>query len=239
MSVGVASLAEVNGQRFGRLLAIRFDHVDRGSDRVSVRKWLFRCDCGTEIIEPLFKAANGFLISCGCLDREETKKLFAVPSNRRHHIRPVIHRVELVKKDYDQVIVCDAGKSVISKWFDAGILNDEQTFVIEEARALWALIGRPVNELFDSDDPDDQREGLLAERAKCLLRNCRNLVGVTFWNIFENVVRWNEPLGFVGSRLIEREHSAAHAKAIVTDVADRIAKAGLLDETGFSQLVGE
>lgn len=239
MSESIAVLSETNGQRFGRLVAVGFDHIDRGSNHVSFRKWRFRCDCGSEIIEPLFKAKRGLLTSCGCADKEEALKLFSVPGNRRHHIRPTACKPEIVRIEYSHVIVSDAEKSVVAKWADDGLFTPEQVFVLEEARALWALIGRPVHDLFDSDDPEDQREGLLAERAKSLLRNCRRLVGVACWNIFENVVRWNEPRGFVGSRMMEGDPVSARAKAIVTDVADRIAKAGLLDETGFSRLVGE
>lgn len=239
MSASVLALSEVNGKRFGRLVAVNFDHIDRGTDRVSFRKWLFRCDCGNELIEPLFKATRGYLTSCGCEDRESARKLFAVRGNRRHHIRPTIYKPEIVKSDYAHVIVSDAEKSVVAKWADDGLFGSEHIFVVEEARALWALIGRPTHDLFDSDDPEDQREGLLAERAKALLRNCRHLVGVQCWNIFENVVRWNEPRGFVGSRIMEGDSTNTRAKAIVADVADRIAKAGLLDETGFSRLVGE
>ncbi len=60
------------GERFGRLTAIRFDHLGR----LGGNYWLFRCDCGTEIvlIESRVKCVstphNDLTKSCSCLAHE-------------------------------------------------------------------------------------------------------------------------------------------------------------------------
>jgi hypothetical protein len=237
VSASVLALSEVNGQRFGRLVALQIAYTDRGSGRTAARIWTFRCDCGSEIEAPLFKATRGDITSCGCAEEEEMRRVLAVPGEPRLSLRAVVHRPEVVERQYESFVVSEAAKSVVGRWTEKGVFTSEQIFVIEEARLLWTLIGRPSHDFFDSDDPEDNREGLLAERAKCLLRNCRRLVGDRDWRIFENVVRWNEPLGFIGSRLVEGG-TGGHACRTVADVAERVAEAGLLDETGFSRLVG-
>jgi hypothetical protein len=54
------------GQRFGRLVAImRVENSARGD-----QQWLFKCDCGTEIVRRAAHIAPGHTKSCGCLNRE-------------------------------------------------------------------------------------------------------------------------------------------------------------------------
>lgn len=45
------------GKKFGKLTAIR--HIERA-------KWLFRCDCGNEIIQKFERVTSGKIKSCGC-----------------------------------------------------------------------------------------------------------------------------------------------------------------------------
>jgi hypothetical protein len=51
------------GQRFGRLVSIRFDHV---SD-VGKTCWLMQCDCGQQIVVLTDSLRRGITKSCGCL----------------------------------------------------------------------------------------------------------------------------------------------------------------------------
>lgn len=62
----------VAGQRAGHLTAVM--PVDqRNRDRE--KQWVFRCDCGREIIRSVTKVLNGHRISCGCKTaRFATKK---------------------------------------------------------------------------------------------------------------------------------------------------------------------
>jgi hypothetical protein len=54
------------GQKFGRLTAECFDHVDQYGSTW----WLFRCECGTKKVLRLCAVATGGTSSCGCLNRE-------------------------------------------------------------------------------------------------------------------------------------------------------------------------
>lgn len=62
-------MKDYTGQRFGRLVAIRYE--------MSVRKyehrWIFRCDCGAEKSIFVRSAVRGLTKSCGCLSSESKK----------------------------------------------------------------------------------------------------------------------------------------------------------------------
>lgn len=58
---------DFTGQKFGRLTAIRV--YSKGTRREK-RKWLFRCDCGNQIILPPGAVRSGNTLSCGCLRKE-------------------------------------------------------------------------------------------------------------------------------------------------------------------------
>lgn len=57
---------DITGQKFNRLTAIEY----KGEG-----KWLFRCECGGEIILPSSRVKIGGTKSCGCLKKELDKKL--------------------------------------------------------------------------------------------------------------------------------------------------------------------
>ena len=52
---------DLTGQKFNRLTAIKY---------VGNSKWLFKCDCGKEIIVRTADAKSGNTKSCGCLQKE-------------------------------------------------------------------------------------------------------------------------------------------------------------------------
>lgn len=57
---------DMTGQRHGRLVALRFAHRDRSGHA----HWLFRCDCGREVVAHGGNVRQGNSSSCGCLHRE-------------------------------------------------------------------------------------------------------------------------------------------------------------------------
>lgn len=66
---------DLTGQKFGRLTVL-----GRAEDRYSAtnRKyimWRCKCDCGNEVIEYANHLRNGVNISCGCLRRDNMRKL--------------------------------------------------------------------------------------------------------------------------------------------------------------------
>ena len=58
---------DITGEKYGRLTAVRL--VENGSRKWKT-KWLFKCDCGNEIVLSANAARRGNTKSCGCLRRE-------------------------------------------------------------------------------------------------------------------------------------------------------------------------
>jgi hypothetical protein len=64
--VGRKLRIDMTGQRYGRLLAIAFDHCGPSGHA----HWLFRCYCGREVVACGGNVRAGSTSSCGCLHRE-------------------------------------------------------------------------------------------------------------------------------------------------------------------------
>ena len=52
---------DITGHKFGRLTAVRFSHIKKGH-----YYWLFKCDCGKEVITTKGDVVDGRIKSCGC-----------------------------------------------------------------------------------------------------------------------------------------------------------------------------
>ena len=62
-------LIDITGQRFGRLTAVRYyDYTNNNGSR-----WLFRCDCGRDVVAYSSLVRQGRTKSCGCLNQELRK----------------------------------------------------------------------------------------------------------------------------------------------------------------------
>ena len=57
---------DLTGQRFHRLVAVRYT----GADRNRVSLWLFKCDCGGEVVARGSAVKRGRTKSCGCIARK-------------------------------------------------------------------------------------------------------------------------------------------------------------------------
>lgn len=70
---------DVTGQRYGRLIAIRRE-PGKGNP------WLWRCDCGTEIIRAVIIVRSGGIKSCGCLlaDLNRSRAIHGHRSGRKY-----------------------------------------------------------------------------------------------------------------------------------------------------------
>jgi hypothetical protein len=62
---------DITGQKFNRLLAIRFSHIDNKK----YSHWVFLCDCGKEVIRDKHSVVREKTKSCGCLHRELASKV--------------------------------------------------------------------------------------------------------------------------------------------------------------------
>lgn len=59
-------LINIAGKRFGNLIAIeRKENTKHGAAR-----WLCKCDCGGEIVVPIYNLQRGLVTSCGCVKRK-------------------------------------------------------------------------------------------------------------------------------------------------------------------------
>lgn len=65
----------LEGQRFGRLIAVRFSGF---SVRCQNFSWICRCDCGKECIVRACNLRSGHTRSCGCLSQENKRSLHRV-----------------------------------------------------------------------------------------------------------------------------------------------------------------
>lgn len=75
------NIKDITGKRFGRLVAIKFDHrVQRHDDKGYRYFWLFKCDCGNKVV----LERNGRAKSCGCLHKENCGNLFRTHGLRKH-----------------------------------------------------------------------------------------------------------------------------------------------------------
>lgn len=60
-----SGLIDLTGKKFNRLTAIKY--IGQGN---SGARWLFRCDCGNEIITNAYPVKHGRTKSCGCWNEE-------------------------------------------------------------------------------------------------------------------------------------------------------------------------
>lgn len=61
-----STVKEMTGQRFGRVVVVHFDRIDKYRQA----RWLCRCDCGTEFATKGASLRQGDTQSCGCLRRD-------------------------------------------------------------------------------------------------------------------------------------------------------------------------
>ena len=66
------------GKKFGKLIVIRFDHIEHKRDKNGKNRdkgfWLCKCDCGNEVTVSRNVLVTGDKKSCGCLHKEMLKK---------------------------------------------------------------------------------------------------------------------------------------------------------------------
>lgn len=67
----IKSRSDIAGQRFGKLVAIRFDHMDEKYKP----HWLFQCDCGNQKVLPINSVKWSRVRSCGCLAEQHITEL--------------------------------------------------------------------------------------------------------------------------------------------------------------------
>lgn len=118
------------------------------------------------------------------------------------------------------------GGTPIARWRTADLLDDRQWTAIEYCIRLWERAARDTGLVMDLTKiiglPPSS--GWSQQEALDELASFKNQIPAIYWEVFENVCRWDEPAGVAGSRLATNKRSAIdRAQLCVRFVADLIA----------------
>lgn len=103
------AIIDMTGQRYGRLVAIKQapkpDHI-----KSRVAFWLFKCDCGNEVVLNGSNVRSGNTTSCGCLHSEITAQLHEQDlTGERFGQLTVIERIPRKGQKTLYKCLCDCG----------------------------------------------------------------------------------------------------------------------------------
>lgn len=190
------AIIDITGQRYGRLVALSVAPRPFGSSKSC--HWLFRCDCGSEVVRSsnVVRRANKGTKSCGCLNAEMQSVRGA---NRRARLpadiklrrklrtkwRSIKFRCENPLAD-DYVLYGKRGIKVCDQWQDF------------EAFYAWACqTGFVPGDTIDRIDvngnysPDNCRWATPKQQA----RNKRTNRYITFEGVTLSMAEWADKLG--------------------------------------------
>ena len=103
--------SNITGRRFGKLVAVCFDHVDEKYKT----HWLFQCDCGNQKVLPVASVKWSNVRSCGCLAHEHITELNRLDVTGERFDRLVAVRPTEERDTGGSVIwecECDCGNTV-------------------------------------------------------------------------------------------------------------------------------
>lgn len=120
---------DLTGQRFGRLVALRYDHTNKNNNAV----WECQCDCGQKRLVMTASLKSGNTMSCGCLHSE-------IASERRSTHGKSGTRLHTVWKGMNQrcsnpnhkgykyyggrgISVCEVWKNSFEAFYEWALLN--------------------------------------------------------------------------------------------------------------------
>lgn len=123
-------------------------------------------------------------------------------------------------------VVINRGGTPVARWQTAGLLSVSQNAAIAHCIALWDAIGTSGGLVANLDRTvfGSPGEGSMREiEARDNLHRIKGYVPDKYYDVFENVCRFDEPAGYAGSRLTECQNDAvATARTVVQFVADVI-----------------
>jgi hypothetical protein len=123
-------IANLIGQRFGRLLVIKYDHSDSGAI------WKCICDCGNEILIKTKLLTSCGVKSCGCIYTE--KDLTGKRFGKLHVISKIKNYEKATSKSDYYLCMCDCGNETIV--LSASLRNGN-------TKSCGCLIGKTTNKL--------------------------------------------------------------------------------------------
>jgi hypothetical protein len=90
---------DITGKRYGRLTAIRLDHVREKKNGHPLQYWLCRCDCGNEKVILKYHLGKSIL-SCGCYNKEQLRGRMTKHGDTKN---PIYHRwVRMKERCYNK-----------------------------------------------------------------------------------------------------------------------------------------
>ncbi|QQN73942.1 hypothetical protein [Croceicoccus sp. YJ47] len=166
--------------------------------------------------------------------------------NERDRNEPIVPKEAQAHGDYHTAFVTHAetntkahvvmnrGGCPVSRWKAAGRLSDTQVGAIDLCHHLWALAGLKTKMTANYGERipgcgNSERFAINEIEARDDLHRIKGYVPAKYWDIYENVVRFDEPAGVAGSTLARNTRSGMDAAfVVVCFVADVIAmKEGL------------
>ena len=118
------------------------------------------------------------------------------------------------------------GGTSLDQWEAKGLLSETQLAAIAHMQRLWRLVesGQRTTTNWSQTVFGVGGEGHFLEvQARDDLQRIRSGFPSTYWDVFENVLRFDEPAGTAGSRLSNVSRSAKEAaRLIVCLIADTI-----------------
>lgn len=128
-----------------------------------------------------------------------------------------------------ETVYINRGGTPIARWALEGRLTDNQQRAISHCLYLWRLAGteKRVTANYGERIPgsgDSEHRAVNEIEARDDLHRIMDYIPAPYWNVWENVVRWDEPAGVAGSKLGFGGRSACdRAHQVVCFVADLIA----------------
>jgi hypothetical protein len=122
--------------------------------------------------------------------------------------------------------IVNRGGTPVARWRAAKLITESQMAAIEHCWNIWACIGRSGGLVMDLNRVQSRGtgDGWAEQQALDDMRRIKGYFPEKWWNIFENVCRFDEPAGSAGSKLCNnRDEHVAAARTTVQFVADVIA----------------
>ena len=121
---------DITGCKYNRLTAVRFSHADKNYNQY----WVFRCDCGNEIVARKSFVVSGHTKSCGCLQKEVASEEVIKTSIKHNHSNARLYKIwkgmisrctlEGHKYHYEKgITVCDEWRSDFMNFYNWAISN--------------------------------------------------------------------------------------------------------------------
>jgi hypothetical protein len=137
--------------------------------------------------------------------------------------------VDVPLRDAGRVVtehtLINRGGTPVARWKAAKLLPDSQVAAIDHCETLWSRLGGKALVMDLARIPGaGQGNGWAEQEALHDLKRIKGYVPPKYWNIFENVCRFDMAAGFAGSDLTTcRNDQVSAARTTVQFVADIIA----------------